>query len=344
MKTNNIAFLGRGNLGFEILKKLNAEPALVIKVIISCKESVEVGLSQSDFEKFANDNGILYFSENNINQEFYEKLFDDLSIDLAVGLLWLYNISDQIIKSTKYGILNLHGGSLPAYRGNACQTWAILNGEEKIGVTCHLMEGGNFDSGPIVRQEHIIVNENDKVGDLIHKIETIGIGLVMESVMDILKNRANIKFQDETISQYCYPRLPRDGEINWNDSALNIKKLIRAAGKPYHGAYSYFSDIRDNNIIKKLIIYECEIIEPPYKEINCVPGHLIKLDNGKSWAVKCGDKNLIKLIDVTIDGKLIQPESIFNSVRQRLGLDINAIIINLFNRIEALESIIKIYR
>jgi hypothetical protein len=93
-----------------------------------------------------------------------------------------------------------------------------------------------------------------------------------------------------------------------------------------------------------MIIYECEIIEPPYKEINCVPGHLIKLDNGKSWAVKCGDTSLIKLLDVTIDGKLIQPERIFNSVRQRLGLDINGIIINLSNRIEVLESVIKGYR
>jgi methionyl-tRNA formyltransferase len=340
----NIAFLGRGNLGFEVLKKLNAEPSILIKVIISCKESVEVGLKQSDFEIFAKENGILYFSENNINKDFYDNLFHDFSIDLAVAMLWLYTISDHIIKSTKYGILNLHGGLLPRYRGNACQTWAILNGEDKIGVTCHLMEGGSFDSGPIVKQEYFTVNENDKVGDLIHKIESIGIGLVIASVMDFVNDRVNIQIQDESKSQYCYPRLPRDGEINWNDSAYNIKKLIRAAGRPYPGAYSYFSDTRDNNLIKKLIIYECEIIDPPYNEINCIPGHLVKLDNGMSWAVKCGDTRLIKLLDITIDGKLILPESFFNSVRQRLGLDLNGIIFNLSNRIDALESIIKNFR
>ena len=344
MKKINIAFLGRGNLGYKVLKRLNSDPNIVIKVIISCKESVEVGLSQSDFEKFANDNDILYFSENNLNKEFFENLFYELSIDLGVAMLWLYNISDQIIKSTKYGILNLHGGLLPRYRGNACQTWAILNEEERIGVTCHLMEGGEFDSGPIVKQEYFKIYENDKVGDLIYKIESLGIDLVMDSVMDFVNNRVNIQLQDNNKTQYCYPRLPRDGEINWNDSASKITKLIRAAGRPYPGAYSYFSDIKDNNLIKKLIIYDCEIIDPPYNEINCVSGHLVKLEGGKAWAVKCGDTRLIKLLDITIDSESIQPENFFISVRQRLGLDLNGIICDLTNRIDELEFIIKSYR
>jgi methionyl-tRNA formyltransferase len=341
MKKINIVFLGRGTLGFEVLKRLIVEPDINLKAIISCKESVEVGLSQSDFEKFANDNGIMYVSENNINKEFYRNLFIDLSIDLAVAILWLYNISDEIIKSTKYGVLNLHGGQLPRYRGNACQTWAILNNEEKIGVTCHLMEGNSFDSGPIVRQEFFQVNENDKVGDLIIKIESIGINLVMDSVMDFVNDKVNIKFQDPSKSLYCYPRLPRDGEIDWNDSSSNINKLIRAAGRPYPGAYSYFSDSKDNNKIKKLIIYECEIINYPYNEINCVPGHLVKLDSGKMWAIKCGDSRLIKLLDITIDGKKIQPEDFFRSVRQRIGLDLNGIIYDLSKKIDELECIIK---
>ena len=61
------------------------------------------------------------------------------------------------------GILNAHGGDLPRYRGNACQAWAILNGEEKIGLCIHKMIGGELDSGNIIAKEFLKIDINTKV-------------------------------------------------------------------------------------------------------------------------------------------------------------------------------------
>ena len=65
----------------------------------------------------------------------------------------------------RHGILNAHGGDLPKYRGNACQAWAILNGEEKIGLCVHKMVGGELDSGVIIERESMILDQSTKVGE-----------------------------------------------------------------------------------------------------------------------------------------------------------------------------------
>lgn len=59
-------------------------------------------------------------------------------------------ISQKVIDLFPLGILNAHGGDLPKYRGNACQAWAILNGETKIGLCIHSMIGGEVDNGNII--------------------------------------------------------------------------------------------------------------------------------------------------------------------------------------------------
>ncbi|GAB1465742.1 hypothetical protein MASR2M54_12420 [Aliarcobacter cryaerophilus] len=51
--------------------------------------------------------------------------------EIAVSLNYSSIISQNVIDLFPLGVLNAHGGDLPRYRGNACQAWAIINGEEK---------------------------------------------------------------------------------------------------------------------------------------------------------------------------------------------------------------------
>lgn len=57
----------------------------------------------------------------------------------------------EIISSVKHGVVNIHPGLLPEYRGSSCVEWAILN-DDKIGNTAHFMDEG-YDTGPIIVQE-----------------------------------------------------------------------------------------------------------------------------------------------------------------------------------------------
>ena len=61
-------------------------------------------------------------------------------------------LNNSILSSTEYGVLNIHPGILPEYRGCTCVEWAIHN-DEKVGNTAHFMNEG-YDLGPILRSEY----------------------------------------------------------------------------------------------------------------------------------------------------------------------------------------------
>jgi methionyl-tRNA formyltransferase len=56
----------------------------------------------------------------------------------------------ETLKLGRLGILNLHGGLSPEYRGADCTFWALYNGEpEKVGCTLHWIDAG-IDTGGLV--------------------------------------------------------------------------------------------------------------------------------------------------------------------------------------------------
>lgn len=67
----------------------------------------------------------------------------DLAIQGGVGLL-----TPAMIAVPRLGILNVHPGRLPDYRGSACPEWALLNGDPVV-ATAHLVDAG-LDTGPVV--------------------------------------------------------------------------------------------------------------------------------------------------------------------------------------------------
>lgn len=59
-------------------------------------------------------------------------------------------IKGPLLKMGKYGIVNLHGGLSPHYRGSDCTFWALYNGEpDQIGCTLHYINEG-IDTGKLI--------------------------------------------------------------------------------------------------------------------------------------------------------------------------------------------------
>lgn len=314
-----------------------SSPRLNVLAIINCENTEEVGMTKIDFEKFAEDNHIPFFFANTVNSNEWRDWFSNQKIDLVVALLWLTTIDTQIIKSVSIGFINLHGGDLPRYRGNACQSWAILNNEQHIGITAHFMKGGELDSGPIIRQIKIPITGNTLVGELITEVYQRGKALVMESIEEIIDGRHFLKEQNHSLSLECFPRLPRDGEIDWNDSSYEIDKLVRAAGEPYPGAYSWFTYAKDPWIPLKLTILESEVLEYN-QEFLAMPGQVIKYPDINSRSVVCGDLKLLLLKEIRLNSKKVRASQVFLSRRQRLGLDYSSMIFNLEMRLRRLET------
>jgi len=90
-------------------------------------------------------------------------------------------IRENIISIPKIGTLNAHMGLLPKYRGVYPIRWAIYNGD-KIGVTVHFIDRG-VDTGPILTQRTVNIEENDNIDSLVEKCERLSGELMAEVIV-----------------------------------------------------------------------------------------------------------------------------------------------------------------
>jgi len=79
-----------------------------------------------------------------------------MEIDIGYLLWWPRILSPKLLKSTKFGFLNLYPSLLPNGRGKNPNFWAIASGEQ-FGVTIHWVDE-KIDHGPIVAQRAIEVS------------------------------------------------------------------------------------------------------------------------------------------------------------------------------------------
>ena len=91
------------------------------------------------------------------DEEFIEEL-KNLNPDVIVVVAYGQILPESILNIPKYGCINVHGSLLPKYRGAAPIQWAVLDGEEKTGITTMYMEKGldtlkKLEDGTAVREK-----------------------------------------------------------------------------------------------------------------------------------------------------------------------------------------------
>jgi len=74
----------------------------------------------------------------------------DSSPELVVTIRYRHILRDAAIAVPQLGVLNLHSGILPDYRGVMATFWAMLDGAEEIGTTLHWIVDSGIDTGPVV--------------------------------------------------------------------------------------------------------------------------------------------------------------------------------------------------
>ena len=308
-----VAIIGRTSILYNCAKIL-LDNHYEIPLIITSKEAPEYTINSNDFKKLAEDIGAKFIYTPKINEE--EIITNILSlgeIDLAVSINYSGVISQKVINLFRFGVLNAHGGDLPKYRGNACQAWALINGEKKIGLCIHKMIGGELDSGPIISREYFNVDINTRIGQVYDWIESETPKLVLQSVNEIKKNK-NFVLEYQSLnpsdSLRCYPRNPSDGKIDWGKSNEDILRLINASSEPFSGAFTSLNE-------QKVIIWRAEIYENDENYL-AVSGQISTINKTDgSIIVICGLSKL-RITEIEIDGQRGLPETMISSIRKRL--------------------------
>tara|TARA_Y100000748_G_scaffold261889_1_gene230132 strand:- start:1403 stop:2335 length:933 start_codon:yes stop_codon:yes gene_type:complete len=307
-----VAIIGRTDILLETAQHLH-KLGYTIPLVISSNQSDYDQLPKDSYKRFAKTIKANYINTTNLNNSEVKKQIKSSNCDYAVSMNWATLIKPSTLDLFSKGILNIHPGDLPQYRGNATVNWAILNEEKKIGLTVHLMNE-KLDEGPIVKKEFFKLNKNTYVGDVYKWIKEICPILVHDSLSGIERNTITLSEQSKTGVEpiRCYPRKPEDSRINWNQSTKDILKLIRASSKPFLGAYSLLEPLNKKTTIWKAL----EVI--PEQKYYAISGQVCYEEN--DFPIVATKNGLIKIIEAEID-KLSSKDSlklITSSLRNRL--------------------------
>lgn len=303
-----IAIIGRTEILFDTVQILR-QAGHSITCILTNKEAPEYTKTTADFECLASDLSIPFASTAQIKNVI--AMLQATGSDIGVSLNYAGIIPKEITDLFPMGILNAHGGDLPRYRGNACQAWAILNGEDKIGLCIHRMIGGELDSGDIIARDYLAIDHTTKVTAvwawLNQRIPDLFLQAVNQLAIDpgyILE----IQSKDQQDAHRSYPRLPEDGRVDWRQSALQVLRLINASNKPYAGAFCDYEG-------QRLIIWDAELVEA-FENFSAIPGQITRIGAG-FVEVACGEGKLCILF-AEYAGQVDTPNAWIKSIRKRL--------------------------
>ena len=264
-----LGILASGNLGHEILKKLDAK--YKIKFVLSDSNSTNI-------HKFCSNNNIPNFNGNPRNKKGIT-FIKDIKVQIIASINYLFIVDEDIINHSDKITFNIHGSLLPKYRGRTPHVWAIINGEKEAGITIHKIDLGT-DTGEIIKQKIIEIGPTDTGNDLLIKYQNEYINLIKDVLDSIKENTLNLTTQNNEEATYFDKRTPLDGEINWEWHKERIQNWIRAQAYPYPGAFTHYKN-------RKIVIDEIVFSNLGYKseQINGTilankEGVIVKCQNG----------------------------------------------------------------
>ena len=233
-------------------------------------------------ETTCNNFNISFKRINIINSDLLIQELSEFKIDLIVICHFQKLISSKIINLPTFGCINLHPSLLPYYRGMSPQHYPIIKGESETGITVHFVDEG-IDTGDIILQKKIEINNEDYVSDLQKKMKIIYSTIVVEAIEKIVSNKKEYIIQKHLEGNYFGKLKLTDCIIRKNFTCQQAYNLIRAVSFPYFGA-------RYNN----LIIWKAIKVDNILNDKKIELGEIYINDNGTYIKFEDGYLKLIK--------------------------------------------------
>ncbi|WP_207893776.1 methionyl-tRNA formyltransferase [Tenacibaculum sp. M341] len=263
MKDIRIVFMGTPDFAVTILKKLVEQKYNVVGVITAPDKPAGRGrkLNESAVKKYAVSQNLPILQPTNLkNPSFLEEL-EALQANLQIVVAFRM-LPTVVWKMPEYGTFNLHASLLPEYRGAAPINWAIINGETKTGVTTFFIDE-KIDTGEIILQKEIAIEDDEIVGELHDKLMYLGADLVTETVDLIAAGDVTTQKQPELEEKSAPKLFPHNCKIDWTKSVNDIYNHIRGLN-PYPAAWTTIIN-GDEEIAAKVYKVRKEITTHEYK-------------------------------------------------------------------------------
>jgi methionyl-tRNA formyltransferase len=218
--------------------------------------------------------------------EFFKQAAPDAVVIIAYGQI----ILPRLIEISRLGWINLHGSLLPKYRGAAPIHRAILNGENRTGLTTMNIDAG-LDTGPMLLRFETEIGPDETAPELYARLSEAGAPLVAETLRGLDSGTLPALPQDNSQASFAPPLKKEEGRIDWSLTAQQIYNRIRGL-QPWPGTFSSFRG-------KNCAIWGRPLLMP--SATVGLAGEILKADS--NVVVLCGSATALRLEFVQLEGR-----------------------------------------
>ncbi len=230
--------------------------------------AAELGLKVLRFEKL-----------NDSARDEVAQLDAELLVCVAYGKIF----GPKFLALFPRGGVNLHPSLLPKYRGPSPIAAALLAGDSVTGVSIQRL-ALEMDAGDILARREIPLDGTETSASLTERAAEIGAELLVQTLNAIEAGNQQAEAQEHDRASYCGLVRKQDGLLNWDRSALELDRVVRAF-HPWPGAFTTFDG-------KELKLHETAVpTELDHSETmaSAQPGQVLGVDNRHGILVQTGD-------------------------------------------------------
>ena len=234
--------------GIYCLKYLKIKKVQIKNIIISKKN-----LNPKVID-FLNKNKIKFTTIKNLKSKKVLQILNETDLGLVCGFPHIFK--EFQFNIPRYGLINLHAGKLPKYRGGSPLNWQIINNEKYFGISVIKIDKG-IDTGDIICEKKFKLLNKYKIEDLHRTANYFFPKLLYSSIFKLISGK-KLKKQNEKKAKYYKQRKPKDSLIYPSDTSYKkLTLLLRAMSNSYPKPYILYDGKKV--IIKKIKISKLKL-------------------------------------------------------------------------------------
>lgn len=232
--------------------------------------------------------GIPVYQPVKVREPEFVEVLRGFEADAMVVVAFGQILPKEILDMPKYGCVNVHASLLPKYRGAAPIQWAVIDGEQKSGVTTMLMDVG-LDTGDMLEQREILLDEKETGGSLFDKLSALGGEMILSTLKGLEEGTIKRTPQGESLTSYAKMLKKDMGDIDWTMDAVSIERLVRGLN-PWPSAYTSLNG-------KTLKIWAADVVSG---EVSGNPGCVTVTKDSLLVETGCG---FLSVKELQLEGK-----------------------------------------
>ncbi len=202
-----------------------------------------------------------------------------LNADILVVFAYGRIFGPKFLSLFPLGGVNVHPSLLPRYRGSSPILTAILNGDKETGITIQRINL-EMDTGAILNQQSISLTGEESTESLSSLVSIKSADLLVKTLKEIEAGLETEREQGVRNISYCSKIVKEDGHIDWNESADQIDRRIRAY-TPWPKAYTEFKE-------KKLMLLKGAVFMKE-TDLSGEPGTVLGFDKSAGILIQTGN-------------------------------------------------------